>query len=160
MNTKLGWTVSGYFGVVLFVALANARVATNATKVSSLAMTGDEIPAAYLATLPDVMNNNGVVPTHVRNANVVPYVVESHRGWPLRIEDRYGYRYDLSNTATGYSATLIGYPTDGTTKLSYLVMNLAGTLVLAAILHMCVVALEHVVRNRSTASEQIAHEST
>lgn len=159
MNVKLIGTVSGYVGVVLFVALSNGKVTTITTKVSSLAMTGIKIPAAYLATLPDVMNNNGGVPPHVGNANVVPYVVESHRGWPLRVSDRYGYRYDLSNTATGYSATLIGYPTDGTTNLSYLVLNFAGTLILVAILHMCVVALGHVVRNRSTASEQIAHES-
>ena len=141
MHTKLKWPTAAYIGIALYVALSNLTVDTTTTKIEATnlpAMTGQNIPAAILASLPAVAENRGVVPLHIRKSSVTAYVVESHRGWPWRIEDNYGYRYDVFDPATGYTATLAGFLTKSGLKLLHLIVNLLGPLAVFAILHLSV----------------------
>ncbi|KAA1256961.1 hypothetical protein LF1_56100 [Rubripirellula obstinata] len=138
MNINPKWSIAAYVGITLYVALWNLTVDTATTKIVAPKMTGQNIPTPYLASLPAVANNRGVVPPGIQKASVTAYVVETHRGWPWRIEDNYGYRYDVFNTTTGYTATVSGFPTKSGLNTLNLIVNFLGTLAVFAVLHLSV----------------------
>lgn len=136
MNAKTRLAIAAYAGLALYIGLSNFTVDSTVSKIAAPTFTGQDIPAAYLALLPAVVENHGIAPPHVQNAAVTAYVVESHRGWPWRIEDKYGYRYDFFDVATGYTATLTGFPAKSAINIPHLMVNFLGPLSALAILHL------------------------
>jgi hypothetical protein len=138
MKIKLKWSIAAYVVIAIYVALSNLPMDSTTTEIKATnlpAMTGRNIPAAYLASLPAVAENRGVAPPHVLDASVTAYVVESHRGWPWRIEDKYGYRYDIFDTGTGYAATLAGFTKKSGLNFLHLIVNFLGPLAALVTLH-------------------------
>ncbi len=74
----------------------------------------------------------------IKAADVVPHVVETHRGWPQSIQDDYGYRYGLYNVKAGYSETLSGYFKDSSIYWPKLAFNFARVFAVALVLNLSV----------------------
>ena len=139
MNINAKWLFGAYLGVAVFIALSNVPATTVTTKVDTRETKGATIPLANLASLPAVRDSGGVVPAHVQTADIEIYVVESHRGWPWHIEDKFGYRYDFTNATTGYFATLTEFPNYRGIIWQHLIVNFAGTLAIVFTLHMSLI---------------------
>lgn len=144
MNARHKWTVAFYLALSVYVVLQNLESKMIITPVSSKAVTdmkGASIPHSHLSNLPEVKRNGGVIPEAIRSADAVPYVVEVHRGWPVYFQSEYGYRYEIVNPAAGTSLTLSGFPKPQGIAWSRLLLNLAGVLLVAMILHTSIVLL-------------------
>ena len=146
---KLKWIIAVYAGVGLFVALSNLSATTTATKMPTASLKGESIPPAYLASLSAVKDNGGVVPNDIKNADVMSYVLEMHRGWPQRIQDNCGYQYYISNPATGFSSMLSGYPNYSGIHWSKLAFNFTGAFAITIVLHLSLTLLVRGLRRGS-----------
>ncbi len=137
MQNRHKWTLAFSLGLVVYAAAQNLDTTTTVRRMSSGAvegMKGVSIPAAYLASLPEVQDNGGQIPDAIAKADVTPYVVEVHRGWPSCFQNEHGYRYEIVNPTAGYSSTLSGFPKPHGIVLSRLAFNIVGIIAIALIL--------------------------
>lgn len=137
MKKRHWWMVAGYCVIILIVLLKNLETKTIITPLASKAaigMKGDNIPAAYLAALPEVQDNGGKIPEFIATADVSPHVMELHRGWPMYYQNEYGYHYEIVNPAAGFSSTLSDFPKHQGISFLRLLLNTVGVLSVAFIL--------------------------